>query len=194
MVDSLGGVVSVAGLVIALFALWQTLRSNRTADEANKISREANLIAKQAMKLQEDESRLRLVVKPQMLCMTGDGEDRRVRPVVTVINLSAFPVTIDKIWWRTADPSGSGFFWKNPTITAPFGSLPARLASRQALTAVGTPDSFKTVDDFLSITAAVACTECGESVDGMTPQWEEHRERVRAKGTLHWEGSDAPKK
>lgn len=181
-------------MLVALFALWQTRRSNRTADEANNISREANLIAKQAMQLQEDETRLRLVVKPQMLHIIGEGEDRRVRPVVTVINLSAFPVTIDKIWWKTADPSGGGFLWKNPMITAPFGSLPARLASRQALTAVGTPDGFKSVDDFLSITAAVACTECGESVEGMTPEWKEHREKVRAKGALHWDDDDPPKK
>jgi hypothetical protein len=146
------------------------------------------------MQLQEDESRMRLVVKPQMLRVIDDDDDRRVRPVVTVINLSAFPVTIEKIWFKTGDSSGRGFFWKNPTITAPFGSFPARLAPRQALTAIGTADSIKSVDDFLSVTAAVACTECGESVEGMTPQWEEHREKVRSKGALHWDDDDTLKK
>ncbi len=194
VVDWLNGAVGVAGLLIALFALWQTRRSNRAADEANNISREANAFAKQAMQLQEDESRLKLVVKPQMLQMIGDGEDRRARPVVTVINLSVFPVTIEKIWWKTVDSSGGAFYWKNPKITAPFDSLPARLDSHQALTAVGKPDCFKSVDDFLSITAAVAATECGESVPGMTPQWEEYREKVRAKRTLHWDDDDAPNK
>jgi hypothetical protein len=122
-----------------------------------------------------------------MLCVIGDGEDTRARPVVTVINLSAFPVTIEKIWWKTADPTGRGFFWKNPTIANPFKSLPARLESRQALTALGIPDTFQSVEDLLSITAAVASTECGESIEGMTPQWHEYCDKVRAKGKLHWD-------
>ena|ERR1019366_8076864 len=192
MIQWLNGTVAVAGLLVALFALLQAWRSRRAADEANNISREANTIAKHAMQLQEDQSRVRLAVKPQMLHMYGDGEDQRARPVVTVINLSAFPVTIEKIWWKTADPSGSGFYWKNPFIASPFDSLPARLPSRGALTAFGKPESFN-VDDFLSITAAVASSECGESVEGMTPQWEKYREEVRAKGTLHWNSKDAPK-
>lgn len=178
MTELLNIVIAVGSLMAALFALWQTRRSNRSADEANRI-------AKQAMQMQEDESRIRLVVQPQMLLVIGDGEDSRARPVVRVINLSAFPVTIEKIWWRTAHPT-NGFIWKNPTVNEPFGSLPARLGSRQALTAIGTPDSFKTVEDFLSITAAVAYTECGESVEGSTPQWNEYREKVCEKDSLHW--------
>jgi hypothetical protein len=86
---------------------------------------------------------------------------------------------VEKIWWKTADPTGRGFFWKNPTITNPFKSLPARLEARQALTAIGTPDSFKTVEDLLSVTAAVASTQCGESIEGMT--------KARVKGKLHWD-------
>lgn len=188
--DWLNTIVAVAGLLVALYALWQTRRSNQNADEANNISREANTIAKHAMQLQVDESRLRLVVEPRMLHIVRGGDDSRARPVVRVINLSAFPVTIEKIWWKTADPSGRGYFWKNPTITAPFGSLPARLDPRQAMTAMGKPDGFKNLDDFLSITAAVACTECGESVEGMTSQWEEFRNIARTKGTLHWDDDD----
>ena len=186
----LNAVVAVAGLLLALFALWHTRRSNRAANDANNISREANIIAKKAMQMQEDEGSLRLKVKPQMLHVIGEGEDPRVRPVVTVINLSAFPVTVEKIWWKTADPKGTGFYWKNPIVTAPFGSLPARLASHQALTAMGTPETIKSVEDLLSVTAAVACTECGESVEGMTSQWKEHCEKVREKGMLHWDNDE----
>lgn len=112
MVDWMNAMLAVVGLLAALFALYQTSRSNRQSDKANKISHEANTIAKRAMQMQEDEGRLRLVVKPRMLCVVGDDEDRRARPVVTVINLSAFPVTIEKIWWKTASPTGAGFFWK----------------------------------------------------------------------------------
>lgn len=192
MVAWLNTVVAVAGLLIAIFALRQTSRANRHSDEANNISREANTFAKRAMQLQEDEGKLRLVVKPQMLHVIGDGEDRRARPLVTVINLSAFPVTIEKIWWKTADPAGRSFFWKNPTITNPFTSLPARLEPRQAFTALGLPDSFKTVEDFLSITAAVASTECGESIEGTTPQWQEYCDKVRTKRQIHWDDNECP--
>ena len=194
MLESLNSLAAVAGLMVALFALWQTRRSNRIADEANVESREANAIAKQAMQMQEDESKVRLVVKPQMLHANGDGDDQRARPFVTVINLSAFPVTIERIWWKTAEPSGAGFRWVNPKLTLPFDRLPTRLDSHQALTAVGTPDTFKTVDDFLSVTAAVASTACGESVEGVTPEWRKYGEGVRARGKLHWEDADAPTK
>jgi hypothetical protein len=49
MVEWLNTVLAVAGVLIALFALWQTSRANRHSDEANNISRQANTIAKQAM-------------------------------------------------------------------------------------------------------------------------------------------------
>ena len=73
----LNAVVAVAGLLLALFALWHTRRSNRAANDANNISREANIIAKKAMQMQEDEGSLRLKVKPQMLHVIGEGEDPR---------------------------------------------------------------------------------------------------------------------
>jgi hypothetical protein len=191
-VEWLNTVVGAAGLLIALVALWQTSRANRHSDEANNISSEANTLAKRAMQLQEDEGRLRLAVKPQMLHVIGDGEDRRARPVVTIINLSVFPVTIENIWWKTADLAARGFFWKNPTIANPFKSLPARLEPRQALTALGIPDTFKNLEDLLSVTAAVASTECGEAVEGMTPQWKEYCNEARAKGKLHWNADQMP--
>lgn len=195
MVDWLNTVIAVAGLLFAIIAIWQTRRANHASDKANHISREANKIARQAMQMQEDDGKVKLVVKPQMLCVIGDGEDKRVRPVVTVVNLSTFPVTIEKIWWKTADPKGRRFFWKNPQVAHPFDSLPARLDSHQSLTALGLPSTFNSVDDLLSITAAVACTECGESIEGMTPQWKEYCIQARLKGSIHWneDASDSDK-
>lgn len=194
MIEWLNLALAIASCVAALIALLFSWRSNQSSTEANRISREANDIARQSMKMQEDESRIRLVVQPQMLHVCGDGEDQRARPFVRVINLSAFPVTVEAIWWKTADPSGAAFYWKNPRITPPFHSLPARLESRQALTALGKPDSISSIDDFLAITAVAVRTECGETVEGMTPQWVEYREKVRSKGMLHWDGNEESKR
>jgi hypothetical protein len=174
MQEWLNTMLAVVGPALALFALWQTKHANRQSNEANQISREANIIARQAIKMQDDESKVRLIVKPQMMHLVGDGLDISPRPIVTVINLSAFPVTVERIWWKTTHPSHGGFFWKNPKLSAPFRSFPARLASRQAVTAVGSSSTFANLDDLRSITAAVACTECGEQVEGMTPQWQEY--------------------
>lgn len=178
MIDWANTVIAVAGVFLAVIALLQTRRANRTADDANSISLaantlsiDANRIAERALQLQEDEGKVRLVVEPRMMCVVGDGEDERPRPVVRVVNLSAFPVTVDGIHWRSNREAKGYFYWKNPTIANPFGKLPARLAPREALTAVGTPTSFRTLQDLASITAAVAYTACGEKFEGMTAQW-----------------------
>ena len=180
-------VVAIAGLMVAVFALLANRRAARAADRANDISRggnelaeRANRVAQEAMELQLDESRLRLVVKPRMMSVVGDGEDSAARPVVEIINLSAFPVTIQKIHWKTNRKQKAWLYWKNPSVTAPFGSLPARLPPREALTAIGTPRSFETLDDLLAVQAAVAFTACGESVEGMTDQWREFCDRLQS--------------
>jgi hypothetical protein len=179
------GVIAVAGLCVAIMALLQTRRSNATAREANSISRgandsatEANQLAAKALKMQEDEGRVRLVVKPRMLCVIGNGEDSRPRPSVEVINLSAFPVTITNIHWKTSSDEKAWFYWKNPTITSPFEELPARLPAREALTALGTPTSFRSLDDLRTVTAAVVFTASGEQIEGMTQQWQDEVARM----------------
>lgn len=171
--------IAVAGLLIAVIALLQTRRSNAVAREANAISHganaaatDANHLAARALEMQEDEGRVRLVVKPYMMCLLGDGEDPRPRPIVEVINLSAFPVTIGKIMWRTDRTEKAWLYWKNPTITNPFGQLPARLPSRETLTALGSPTSFQSLDDLQAIKAAVVFTACGEQAEGMTHEWQ----------------------
>ena len=190
LVEWVNTVVAAAGLVVAAFAFLANRLSARAADRANDISRDANELAKQAnqaaqraVELQLDESTLRLVVKPRMMNAVGAGEDPAPRPVVEVINLSAFPVTVQQIGWKTGRKESAWLFWKNPTITAPFGNLPARLPPREALTAVGTPRSFETLDDLLAVRAAVAVTACGESVEGMTEQWREFCDRKRAEAS-----------
>lgn len=188
------GIVGVSGALIAFVALATSKRSARAAESANDISENANTLAKDAnrvaehaLKLQLDASQLRIVVKPQMLRAIGDGEDMRPRPVVEVINLSAFPVTIEKIVWKLNRKQKPWLFWKNPTVTAPFGRLPARLPSRESLTAVGTPDTFRTEENLDDIAAAVVFTACGESVEGMTDQWrafcEDRRKNQETCGT-----------
>lgn len=178
LVDWANTALAVLGLGAAIIALIQSRRSNDAAKEANSISREANQLAKNAMRMQEDEGRVRLVVKPRMMCLIGDGEDSRPRPVVEVINLSAFPVTIQNIHWKTDRDQKAWFYWKNPTVAAPFGQLPARLPPREALTAIGTPTSFQSIEDLKAITAAVVFTACGEQIEGMTQEWKTEVERM----------------
>ncbi|HNQ23007.1 MAG TPA: hypothetical protein PKK06_07930 [Phycisphaerae bacterium] len=175
--------ISVLGLCAALFALIQSSRSNRAAKEANSISREANELAAKALKMQEDEGQVRLVVKPGMRSLVGQGEDPRPRPVVTVINLSAFPVTIDRILWKTGRTEKAWLYWENPTICEPFGKLPARLPPHEALTAVGTPTTFQSLDDLQAITAAVAVTSCEEQIEGMSQEWREDVARIVSEST-----------
>ncbi len=171
IVDLANTVIAVSGLCVGLIALYLARHSNQTAREANTLSRSANDLAAKAIAMQEDESRVRLIVKPRMLCVLGDGEDSRPRPVVEVINLSAFPVTITKICWR--DCRDGWFNWTNPAITAPFCELPARLPPREALTALGIPTAFKSLEELQAVTAAVVFTACGEQVAGMTQDWQD---------------------
>lgn len=193
MVDWANTVIALVGVFLAIIALLQTRRSNRTADEANTISRganelsgNANRVAERALQLQEEEGKVRLVVKPRMMILVGDDEDddRRPRPVVEVVNLSAFPVTVTGIHWKaeSAKDGRHSFYWKNPTVANPFGQLPARLPPREALTAVGVPASFKSLDDLASITAAVVYTACGEEIEGMTDQWKTTVAKMVAEG------------
>lgn len=162
---------SVLGLCVAMAALLTSRRTAQAAREANEISRGANQLAELALKRQEDESQVRLVVKPRLMRALGDEEDSRRRPVVEVINLSAFPVTITDVHWKTNRDQKAWLYWKNPTICEPYGRLPARLPPREALTAIGTPTSFQSLDDLRAIMAAVAFTACGERIAGMTNEW-----------------------
>lgn len=189
MVDWANTVIALAGVFLAIIALLQTRRSNRTADEANSISRganelsgQANRYAERALQLQVEEGKVRLLVEPRMMCVIGDGEDERPRPVVKVVNLSAFPVTIDAIHWKNNRETKGYFYWKNPTIANPFGKLPARLPPRESLTALGNPTSFRSLGDLASVTAAVAYTACGEKVEGMTEDWKTEVARMVADG------------
>lgn len=189
MVDWANTVIALAGVFLAIIALLQTRRSNHTADEANTISRganelsgQANRYAERALQLQEEEGKVRLLVEPRMMCVIGDGEDERPRPVVKVVNLSAFPVTIDAIHWKNNRETKGHFHWKNPTIANPFGKLPARLPPRESLIALGNPTSFSSLDDLASVAAAVAYTACGEKVEGMTEEWKTEVARMVAKG------------
>jgi hypothetical protein len=170
--DWINMTVGGLGLIIAVVAIFQTRHGNR-------IAKEANSVAERALKMQEDQSAVRLVVSPKMLSVVGDAKGEDPRPVVTVINLSAFPVTVEKLWWKTASADGKGFYWKQPPLSAPFGNLPARLESRQSFTAMGLPPTNEV--DLLSVTAAVAITECGESVEGMTDQWRAYFDELRQK-------------
>ena len=185
--DLVNTAIALVGAVAAFIALAHSRAANKKSDksievsqEANGISRDANRIAEHALKMQEDESRARIVVEPRMMILVGDGEDERPRPVVKVINLSKFPVTITTIFWKTDKPDKTGYYWKNPTIANPYGHLPARLEPRAALTAIGIPDGFKSLDDLLAIRSCAAFTDCGEEAEGMTDQWKEHCAKLAA--------------
>lgn len=205
MVEWANTVIAVAGIFLAVIALLQTRRSNRAAAEANTISRganelsgNANRVAERALQLQEEDGKVRLVVKPRIMMTVTVGEhdedDHKPRPVVEVVNLSAFPVTITGIHWKRVgdERDGKGFFyWKNPTITDPFGKLPARLPARESLTALGTPSTWKTVDDLASVSAAIVYTACGEQFEGMTDQWKQEVARMVGSGRSN--GSTGPR-
>ena len=179
-------VIGLLGLFGAALALILSCRSNRTAKQANNISQTANSLAGRALKMHEDEGRVHLVVKPRMVKFIGEGEDSRPRAIVEVINLSTFPVTITHIHWKTNTPENGWLYWKSPTIAEPYGQLPVRLPAREALTASGTPTAFESLDDQLSVTAAVAFTACGERIEGMTQEWLDYcdtrRKENHAKG------------
>ena len=169
LVDWITAVVAFGGLLLAIVALRQTSYANATAKAANELS-------KRALQLQEDESKVRLVVKPKM--MTFLEEDGRARAVVDVINLSSFPVTIEKICWKTDGPKA--YVWlRNLSIANPFNSLPARLPPHECLVAIDMKESL-TDDILLTVTAAVACTACGEVIEGMTDEFREYVAKIRA--------------
>lgn len=179
MFDMTNTVLALLGVAAAVMALIQSSRSNASAKESNEISRAANELAKKALEMQEDESRVRLVVKPSMICLISDdeeGENQCPRPMVEIINLSAFPVTITKICWKTNEAK-KWFYWKNPTLAIPFAQLPARIPPREALTAVGTPGNLS-IENLRTVTAAVAFTACGEKIEGMTREWGEEVTRM----------------
>jgi len=175
LVDWIVAVLALGALLVSLVALWQTSRSNAIARDANELARHANTLAERTTKVQEDEAKVKLVVKPRMMVAAGEGGN--ARPFVEIINLSSFPVTISAIWWRMIDDKWG--FWKNPDISSPYGSLPARLPSHESLTAMGSPD-FPTREQLLATTAAVAFTACGEKIVGMTDEWLKYAEKVRS--------------
>lgn len=154
--------------------------ANRHADEAVAAAREANTIsaevkavAQRALSLQEDETVVRVSVQPRMMLVFGDGDDEAPRPIVKVVNLSAFPVTITAVHARLHDADDGYLFWKNPTLAAPHNRFPARLEPRTALTVIGS-DGAVSEDDLFGVRSYVALTECGEQIHGMTEQWREH--------------------
>jgi hypothetical protein len=174
LIEWLNSIFTTSGVIVSVLALIMNRRSVVAAERANSISREATELAKEAnrvaertMQLQADETKVRLVVKPRMLCVLGDGEDTRPRPVVEVINLSSFSVTVQSIHWRTTRTEKKWLFWKNPTISSPYDSLPARLPPRESLTAIGTATTFAAHGELRLISAAVAITACGEKVEGL---------------------------
>lgn len=179
IIDGANMIVAVIGLIAAGVALIQSRSSNRIAKESNEISRSANELSAKTLQMQEDESRVRLVVRPKIVSLIGDDEDSRPRPLVEVINLSSFPVTITKICWKSNLTDSPWFYWKNPTLASPFDSLPARLPPREVLVAVGSPTGC-TLGDLKATTAAVAFTACGEQIEGMTPDWQREVARLLA--------------
>jgi hypothetical protein len=191
LVEWANTVIAIVGIVLAIVAIVQTRRSNASARQANDISRgandlagQANRYAEKAVQMQEDEGKVRLVVKPRIMRAIGAGTDTRPRPMVEVVNLSAFPVTITQLWWKTDKADGTGLIWINPTVTSPHGAIPARLASRDAFTAIGIPDFFDDLATLQSVTACVAVTACGESIEGMTESWKENLAKMTAEARL----------
>lgn len=180
MIELASNFIAAAGVILAIVALVHSRRANREAREANNISLAANSLAEQAnehaaraVELQEDQGVLRLRVEPRIMRLLEDGEGEYPRPVVKVVNLSAFPVTISGIHWENNLKPNGQFWWKELTVAMPFEHLPARLPPRESLTAFGVPTTYGALDDLAAISAAVVSTACGQTVVGMTEDWKE---------------------
>jgi hypothetical protein len=180
--DWVNAVVAVCGVLLAVIALLQTKKANAISAAANKLSEEANRFAATALEMQEDEGKLRLVVKPRMMQSHGVTNPRKASPMVEVINLSAFPVTITAIWWKTDGSPGSFLLSKSLSVLSPHSGFPVRLQPRDQLTALGPSNTFDD-EDLAKITAAIARTACDEQVEGMTEQWRESVARRLAAST-----------
>jgi len=183
----LGLLVSIASIVVAMRANKEartanriSAMSNQIAEESNKISAESNEVAHRVERLQVDEAAVRLVVKPRMRIVVGLDRDHRPRPVVQVINLSSFPVTLGAIGWRSSTPAYPHVLWVRPVDSVSGRGLPLRMESRSAALFVGTPDWLKPDLPLESITACVAYTDCDKEFDGMTEDWKDFVKRKSA--------------
>lgn len=167
-IDYIVAVFAFCSLLVSLFALLQTDQSNKTAKEANQLATEANVLSERTMRLQEDQEKVRLAVKPKFMFIYEEQEPHIPRVFIEIVNLSAFPVTVTKIGFKSKD--GTQFLIKNPTIGAPFNSLPARIPSREALLAMGEDlDATKTM--YLDTAVALVVTACGEVIEGSMEQF-----------------------
>ncbi|MDO8632913.1 MAG: hypothetical protein Q7R41_20720 [Phycisphaerales bacterium] len=152
----------------ALVAIVVALRSN-------KIAKNSNAIAAKALQLQEDGGKVKLIVKPHMyFTMSGadNQTDRNALAGVEVINLSAFPVTVTKILWKTTRTGEPWMYWKYPKFFSPFRDLPIRLPPREAFVAYVESNSLRP-EELASITGAGVGTACGEIIEGTTDDWKQ---------------------
>lgn len=183
--SALGLVLSIASIVVAMRSNSHAKEANRIssqssglASEANSIAAASNEIAHRVERMQRAEAEVRLVVQPRMQVLVGRDADNRPRPVVRVINVSSFPVTIRAIGWKTSSAELPNLLWKNPIDAVSGRPLPIRIESRSAALFPGIPDWLPSNLSLESIVACVAFTDCDEEFEGMTEQWKDSVQRM----------------
>ena len=171
-------IIAAVGSGLAVVALVHTSRANKEAREANRHSRKANTLdgqanehAARAIKIQEEQSRLRLRVEPSVRMVGVEGLYYWPKLEVRIVNLSAFPVTIDDIRWEADSKPDGELRWRFLSESDPSRGVPAQIAPRESQTFHSTEPGFAALSDLEFVTAAVVYTTCGARVTGTTDEW-----------------------
>lgn len=188
-VEWLNTLLAAVALAVGIVALIQTARANRTANAANQLSgganeiaKGANVIAERALSHQLDDAIARVRVIPRIATLVGHRETEGPLPIVEVVNLSSFAITISNVWWRVkpGDGDGHALIWVRPKVSSPHQSLPARLEARDSLTLMGSTESLQDLAVVRGIIAAVVQTASGEAFEGMSETWKSSLDKLEA--------------
>jgi hypothetical protein len=196
--------VAVVAALIAIIALYQNSQARSIAEQANKIAMgqnlltqqaveasrqavekadEANAISQQALEHHKQQSEVNLKVEPKMVRFISSdrsASDDEPRPMVTITNLSPFPVRVNLVWFKTAN--GDPLLWNQPSASSATGGLPATVSPRTSLAVYGTPGVVKP-ETIAEVVSAVVRTDCGAVVEGAIDpaSWGKYAADIKAK-------------
>jgi hypothetical protein len=132
---------------------------------------------------QMSKDRVRLKVTPAHALPVGRGRSGDWTLSIDVVNLSAFPVTVDEVGLELVTKQ---HLVNTPTTTANGGALPVRLEPREALTVLCYPE-LKLHPRLREVRAAYVRCQCGTVRYGTSPAL---KQLVREAGaTRHGRGS-----
>jgi len=175
--------VEAARVANALAAEGNTLakEANRHSEEARDAAKGANTISERALHLQEDQTRLRLTIEPRIA--TGVTTEKP-QALLTVINLSSFPVTIASVRCRTSLNGGSTLAWLRTIGINPRRELPIRIEPRDSLTLLGPDEIVEDLELLAAIESFAVLTSCGEEIEVLTDAWKADSARILARRSV----------